>query len=291
MTRVCFVGLGKMGAPMAGNLVKGGLDVIGYDLVSSLREAARELSVQTAEALPEALENVDIVLTMLPSGASVLAVTQQCLPLVKAGTLFIDCSTIDVETSRQIHATLAAAGMSSLDAPVSGGTAGANAATLTLMCGGDEAAFSKAEPLLQKLGRLAVYCGPAGCGQAAKICNNMVAGVIMAVTAEAFVLGDRLGLDPKKLFDVMSTSSGGSNVLTRSCPVPGIVAGSASSREYRPGFSAALMHKDLLLSQAAAASVDLRSTLGATAMRVFDDLLKSEHGALDYAAIIKIIDQ
>jgi 3-hydroxyisobutyrate dehydrogenase len=289
MTKICFIGLGKMGAPMAANLVKAGHSVTGFDLALPLREAASRLGITMAESADSAISGASIVITMLPAGEPVLAVTRQALSLAAPGALFIDCSTIDVDTARQVHAEAAASGALSLDAPVSGGTTGAEAGTLTLMCGGSEAAFAAARPLLLAMGRRAVHCGGAGCGQAAKICNNMILGAIMAVTSEAFVLGEQLGLSSQSLFDVVSTSSGGSFVLTRSCPVPGLVPDTASSHGYKPGFTAALMLKDLRLSQAAAASAGVATPVGAKAAEQYAALVEAGYAAEDYAAIIKLV--
>lgn len=289
MTKICFIGLGKMGAPMAASLVKAGHDVLGFDLITELREAASGLGIPVASSAGAAAAGAPIVITMLPTGEPVLAVTRQALKLAAAGALFIDCSTIDVETARQVHEEAAEAGARSLDAPVSGGTTGAEAGTLTLMCGGTEAAFSDARPILLDMGRKVVRCGDAGCGQAAKICNNMILGAIMAVTSEAFVLGEQLGLSHQSLFDVVSTSSGSSFVMTKSCPAPDLVPESASSHGYRPGFTASLMLKDLRLSQMAAASVGLGTPVGAKAAEQYAAMVEGGHAGEDYSAIIKYL--
>jgi 3-hydroxyisobutyrate dehydrogenase len=289
MTKICFIGLGKMGAPMAANLVKAGHDVTGFDLAPALRASAAEHGITIAASADAAAAGASVVITMLPSGEPVLAVTRQALKLAAPGALFIDCSTIDVDTARLVHQEAAAAGALSLDAPVSGGTAGAEAGTLTLMCGGSPATFAAAEPILLKMGRKAVHCGDAGCGQAAKICNNMILGAVMAVTSEAFVLGERLGLSHQSLFDVVSTSSGNSFVLTRSCPVPGLVPDTASSQGYKPGFTAALMLKDLRLSQAAAASSGVATPVGAKAAEQYAAVVEAGHANEDYASIIKYL--
>ncbi len=289
MTQICFIGLGKMGAPMAVNLVKAGHDVLGFDLVPELREAASRLGITVAQSADAAAAGAPVVITMLPTGEPVLTVTRQALKLAAPGALFIDCSTIDVETARQVHAIAAAAGARSLDAPVSGGTTGAEAGTLTIMCGGSEAAFADARPTLLDMGRKVVRCGDAGCGQAAKICNNMILGAIMAVTSEAFVLGEQLGLSHQSLFDVVSTSSGSSFVMTRSCPAPNLVPDSASSHGYRPGFTAALMLKDLRLSQMAAASAQLTTPVGARATEQFAAMVEAGHAGEDYSAIINFL--
>ena len=289
MKKICFIGLGKMGAPMAANLVKAGHEVIGFDLAPALRDAAAGLGITVAQSADAAAKGSPVVITMLPSGEPVLSVTRQALGLAAPGALFIDCSTIDVETARLVHAEVAAAGALGLDAPVSGGTTGAEAGTLTLMCGGSEAAFDAANPLLLNMGRKAVHCGGPGCGQAAKICNNMILGAIMAVTSEAFVLGERLGLSSQSLFDVVSTSSGNSFVVTRSCPVPGLIPDAASSHGYKPGFTAALMLKDLRLSQAAAASAGVATPVGAKAAEQYAAAVEAGYAGEDYSSIIKYL--
>jgi 3-hydroxyisobutyrate dehydrogenase len=289
MTKICFVGLGKMGAPMAANLVKAGYDVLAFDLVPDLRAASAGLGVPIAETVEEAASGAATVITMLPTGEPVLSVTRHVLTLAAPGALFIDCSTIDVETARRVHAEVAAAGARSLDAPVSGGTTGATAGTLTLMCGGSEAAFAAAEPLLLAMGSRVIHCGDAGCGQVAKICNNMILGTIMAVTSEAFVLAENLGLSAQTLFDVVSTSSGNSFVMTRSCPVPDILADSAASQGYKPGFTAALMLKDMRLSQSAAAGAQFATPVAAKAAEQYALAVAAGHGGEDYASIIKYL--
>jgi 3-hydroxyisobutyrate dehydrogenase len=289
MTKICFIGLGKMGAPMAANLVKAGHDVLGFDLVPELCAAASRLGIPIAASVDAAADGAPVVITMLPTGEPVRAVTRQALTLAAPGALFIDCSTIDVETARQVHAAVAAAGAVSLDAPVSGGTTGAEAGTLTFMCGGSDAAFAAAEPILLKMGRKVVHCGGAGCGQAAKICNNMILGAIMAVTSEAFVLGELLGLSHQALFDVVSTSSGNSFVVTRSCPVPGLVPDTASSNGYKPGFTAALMLKDMRLSQAAAASAGFATPVAAKAAEQYAAVVEAGLAGEDYSSIIKYL--
>ena len=199
---IAFIGLGNMGGPMAANLVKAGYGVKGFDLSEASRNAAAANGVTIAATALEAIADAGTVITMLPAGKHVLSVWSELVPAVAAGTLLIDCSTIDVESARKAHALAREKGCLTLDAPVSGGTVGAAAATLTFMVGGAQEAFAKGEPVLQKMGKRVVHCGDAGAGQAAKICNNMILGVTMAAVGEAFVLGEKLGLSHQALFDV-----------------------------------------------------------------------------------------
>ena len=215
------------------------------------------------------------------------------LPLLGAaatpGALFLDCSTIDVDSAREAHRMAASAGMLSLDAPVSGGTVGAEAATLTLMCGGSAEAFSAAQPVLTRVGRRIVHCGAAGAGQAAKICNNMILGVSMIVVSEAFVLAEKLGLDAQKLFDISSKSSGQCWSMTSYCPVPGLVPASPANRDYQAGFTAAMMLKDLKLAQDAAKTAGATTPLGADAAGVYSRYVESGEGPRDFSGIIRFI--
>src|SRR5690606_34891837 len=246
MTMIAFIGLGNMGNPMAANLVKAGHAVRGFDLVPENLEKAERNGVTPAESAAEAIEGSEAVITMLPAGSHVLSVYDEIAPRAAEGTLFIDCSTIDVESARKAHALAAGRGHLSIDAPVSGGVTGAEAGTLTFMAGGTDAAFARAKPVLQPMAGRIVHCGAAGAGQAAKICNNMILGVSMIAVGEAFVLAEKLGLSHQALFDVASTSSGQCWSLTSYCPVPGPVPSSPANRDYRPGFAAALMLKDLM---------------------------------------------
>ncbi len=285
MARIGFVGLGNMGGPMAANLVRAGHDVRGADLSAPALEAARAAGVTISDTPADGAE---IVLTMLPAGRHVLDAYPALLAAASPGTLFIDCSTIDVAEARAAHGLAAQAGMASLDAPVSGGTGGAQAATLTFMAGGDAKAFAQAEPLLTQMGRRVVHCGEAGSGQAAKICNNMIAGVSMIAVAEGFVLAEKLGLSHQALFDVASTSSGQCWSLTSYCPVPGPVPASPANRDYAPGFAAALMLKDLKLAEAAAVASGADTALGRHAASLYAAFAETG-GALDFSAIIKAI--
>jgi 3-hydroxyisobutyrate dehydrogenase len=289
MTSIAFIGLGNMGGPMATNLVAAGHTVRGFDLVAELRDEAGKAGVQVAASAIDALSGADVILTMLPAGKHVRAVWAQIVPHAKAGAVIIDSSTIDVESARATHALAAQHGLKSLDAPVSGGTGGAKAGTLTFMCGGTEDAFAAAKPILDRMGRRIVHCGGPGAGQAAKICNNMILGATMIVTCEAFVLAEKLGLSHQALFDVASTSSGQSWSLTTYCPVPGPVPTSPANNSYKPGFAAALMLKDLKLAQEAANSAGAETPLGAHAAELYEKYNAAGNGGADFSGIIDFL--
>jgi 3-hydroxyisobutyrate dehydrogenase len=286
MTHIAFIGLGNMGGPMAANLVKAGHQVSGFDLVPASREAAKAAGVAIAAKAADAVKDAAVVITMLPAGKHVLSVWNEIIPSAGKGALMIDCSTIDVESARQSHALAAAQHLPSIDAPVSGGTGGAKGATLTFMAGGDANAFAAAKPILEAMGKKVVHCGEAGAGQAAKICNNMILGISMIGVCEAFTLAEKLGLSHQALFDVASTSSGQCWSLTTYCPVPGPVPTSPANNEYKPGFAAALMLKDLRLSQEAAKAAGAVTPLGAHAESIYDAYEKSGHGGVDFSGII-----
>jgi 3-hydroxyisobutyrate dehydrogenase len=291
MTTIAFIGLGNMGGPMAANLVKAGHAVVGFDLSAASIAAAK---LDGAAAAPSAIAAVreadaDVVITMLPAGKHVRAVWAELLPVAKQDALFIDCSTVDVESARAVHALAEKAGIHSLDAPVSGGTGGAKAATLTFMAGGADAAFAAAKPILEQMGRKVVHCGGAGAGQAAKICNNMILGISMIAVGEAFVLAEKLGLSHQALFDVASTSSGQCWSLSTYCPVPGPVPTSPANNGYKPGFAADLMLKDLRLSQEASSSSGAATPLGASAAQLYALFQAAGHGGDDFSAIINFI--
>ncbi|SMF44267.1 3-hydroxyisobutyrate dehydrogenase [Tistlia consotensis] len=299
MAAIGFIGLGNMGGPMARNLVKAGHDVKGFDLVPAALEAARAGGIEVVGSAEDAARGVQAVFTMLPAGPHVRAVylgpggggdgQGGLLAAADSGPLFLDCSTIDVDSARAVHAAAEAAGHPMVDAPVSGGVAGAEAGTLTLMVGGSEAAFMKAEPLLKAVGRKAIHAGGPGNGQVAKVCNNMMLGICMLATSEAFTLGKTLGLEPKTLFDIASSASGMNWAMMNHHPLPGIVEAAAANRGYKPGFAAAMMHKDLKLSQAAAASAGVATPLGAEAAQLYTLFVNAGHGDLDYSAIVKLI--
>jgi 3-hydroxyisobutyrate dehydrogenase len=289
MSAIAFIGLGNMGGPMATNLVKAGHRVFGVDLDASLREAAAQSGVAPVANGVDAVAQADVVVTMLPAGKHVLSVWSETIGAAKKGALFIDSSTIDVDSAHRAHILAAKAGLQSIDAPVSGGTGGAKAATLTFMCGGEAGAFATAKPILEAMGKRIVHCGGAGAGQAAKICNNMILGATMIATCEAFVLGEKLGLSPQALFDVVSTSSGQSWSTTSYCPVPGPVPAAPSNNGYKPGFASALMLKDLRLSQEAAASVGATTAMGALATQLYAVHNAWGEGGTDFSGIIRLI--
>ncbi len=289
MTTIAFIGLGNMGNPMAANLVKAGHTVLGFDLMPEHLETARNNGVTVMANAAAAAKDADVVITMLPAGKHVLSVYEDITPKLKQGALLIDSSTIDVDSARKAHAIAAKHGLLSVDAPVSGGTGGATAGTLTFMAGGAQAAFDVAEPVLKPMAGRIVHCGDAGAGQAAKICNNMILGISMIGVAEAFVLAEKLGLSHQALFDVASTSSGQCWSLTSYCPVPGPVPNSPANREYQPGFAAALMLKDLKLSQEAAQQAGAVTPLGAEATQLYALYSALGNGGTDFSGIIKFL--
>src|SRR6202042_64863 len=268
MPHIGFIGLGNMGGPMAANLIKTGEHVRGFDVVDASREASARDGVQIVGNAKACVENADIVISMLPAGEHVLSVWKDVLPAANQGALFIDCSTIDVESARKAHGLAAERGIATLDAPVSGGVGGAKAATLTFMVGGTTHAFERGKPILQHMGKRIVHCGDAGNGQVAKMCNNMILGASMIVVSEAFVLGEKLGLSHQAMFDVVSASSGQCWSLTSYCPVPGPVPASPANNGYKAGFTAALMLKDLKLAKAGAESVKAETAIGAHAAKI-----------------------
>jgi 3-hydroxyisobutyrate dehydrogenase len=289
MTAIAFIGLGNMGNPMAANLVKAGHAVFGFDLMPENLKTAQDNGVTVMASAPAAVKEAEAVITMLPAGKHVLSVYEDIGPKAAQGALFIDCSTIDVDSARRAHGMAAKHGLLSVDAPVSGGTGGAAAGTLTFMAGGAKEAFARAEPLLQPMAGRIVHCGDAGAGQAAKICNNMILGISMIGVGEAFVLAEKLGLSHQALFDVASTASGQCWSLTSYCPVPGPVPASPANRDYRPGFAAALMLKDLRLAQEAASSSGAVTPLGAEAAQLYA-LYNAQGGAgEDFSGIIRFL--
>lgn len=279
--RIGFIGLGNMGAPMARNLAAAGHDVTGFDVAGTVVEGVAEAATAAA-----AVANREIVVTMLPDGAILRAVYAEAVPAAEPGTVFLDCSTVDVESARAAAAEAEAAGHRALDAPVSGGTGGAKAGTLTFMVGGPPEAFETARPLLDVMGGRAVYCGGPGSGQAAKICNNMILGISMIGVCEAFALAGKLGLDAHALYDVVSTSSGACWSVTTYCPVPGVGPASPAESDYRPGFAAELMLKDLSLSQEAAVAVDAATPLGAHARDLYASFVEGGGRGRDFSAVL-----
>jgi 3-hydroxyisobutyrate dehydrogenase len=280
--KIGFIGLGNMGAPMAANLAKKGHEVAGYDTAEVQVEG-----VTMRASAAEAARGAEVVITMLPNGDILRKVAAEIVPAMQAGAVFLDCSTVDVESARAVAEEAQAAGLSALDAPVSGGVGGAEAGTLTFMVGGDAAGFETAKPLFDVMGRKAVHCGPSGNGQAAKICNNMILGATMIVTCEAFALADKLGLDRQAMFDVVSTSSGSSWSMNTYCPAPGVGPISPADNGYKPGFAADLMLKDLRLAMQAAETADADTPIGLAAMRLYETFVEQEDGAgRDFSAML-----
>jgi 3-hydroxyisobutyrate dehydrogenase len=282
MSRIAFLGLGNMGLPMATNLVRAGHEVTGFDL-SEAALAAFAVHGQAARSVAGCVAGAEIVITMLPAGPHVRAVVAELLEHAPHGALLIDCSTIDVESARAVAAMAAETGRAMLDAPVSGGTGGAAAGMLTFMVGGTDAAFARGRPVLEAMGKTIVHTGDSGAGQAAKICNNMILGISMLAVSEAFVLAERLGLDAQKLFEVSSRSSGQCWSLTSYCPVPGPVPSSPANHDWRPGFAASLMLKDLTLAQLAAEASGAATPMGAHAARLYDQMVSEGQGGRDFS--------
>jgi 3-hydroxyisobutyrate dehydrogenase len=292
MAQIGFIGLGNMGLPMAQNLIKAGHRVRGFDVVATSVEKLSAAGGTAAADASGVAGDADVVVTMLPSGKEAHAIylgTDGLIAQAKAGTLLIDCSTIDVATAREIASAAAAQGMPMLDAPVSGGVGGAQGATLTFMVGGPDEAFAKAKPYLEAMGKTIVHAGGAGNGQAAKICNNMVLGVSMIAVSEAFVLAEKLGLDHQKLFDIASKSSGQCWSLTTYCPVPGPVPTSPANRDYQAGFTAAMMLKDLKLAQDAALKSEASTPLGAEAASLYNRFVGDGFAAKDFSGIVNFL--
>ena len=289
MATIGFIGLGNMGTPMAANLVKAGHAVKGFDLSAEILSAAVKRGVVAAKSTADAVADVEFVVSMLPAGKHVLAVYAEALKAARPGRLFIESSTIDVASARAAHAMAAEHKMLSIDAPVSGGVGGAEAATLTFMAGGSDEAFAKAKPIIEAMGKRVFHCGGAGAGQAAKICNNMILGISMIAVAEGFVLAEKLGLDKQALFNVVSTSSGQTWAMTNHCPVPGPVPTSAANNGFKPGFAASLMVKDMMLAQEAAAGAGANTPLGALAAQLYRMHVSSGEGASDYSSVINLI--
>jgi len=292
MARIGFIGLGNMGGPMALNLLKAGHDVRAFDLSPDAIGKAKGAGASIAKTAAEAAAGVDVVVSMLPAGAHVRSVYlegDKILDAADAGTLFIDSSTIDVDTARAVGEAASAKGLTMVDAPVSGGVMAAEAGTLTFMVGGSDKGFERAKPILDSMGKNIFHAGGPGNGQAAKICNNMLLAISMVGTCEAFVLAEKLGLDPQKLFEISSTASGQCWSLTSYCPVPGPVPAAPSNRDYQPGFAAAMMLKDLRLSQEAAQSVRAATPLGAEATQLYSLMESAGQEGLDFSGIIKLI--
>jgi 3-hydroxyisobutyrate dehydrogenase len=292
MASIGFIGLGNMGLPMAQNLLKAGHSVHGFDVTNARMLALTASGGQAAASAKAAATGVEIVVTMLPTGQHVREVylgADGVLSAAGPNTLLIDSSTIDVETARAVAAAMKQRELPMLDAPVSGGVGGAQDGTLTFMVGGPEDAFVRAKPVLQAMGKTIVHAGGAGNGQAAKICNNMILGVSMIAVSEAFVLAEKLGLDAQKLFDISSKSSGQCWSLTTYCPVPGPVPASPANRDYKAGFTAAMMLKDLKLAQDAARSAGADTPLGADAAKIYGAFVAAGEGPCDFSGVIRLL--
>ena len=280
--KIGFIGLGNMGGPMARNLAAAGHQVSGYDPAGADMDGIR-----SATSAADAATDADVVITMLPNGQILRSVAELAIPAMRPGAVLCDCSTVDVDSARAVAADAEAAGLGALDAPVSGGIGGAAAGTLTFMVGGTPDAFAQVQPLFDIMGQKAVHCGAAGAGQAAKICNNMILGVTMIATCEAFALADKLGLDRQKMFDVVSTSSGYSWSMNAYCPAPGIGPQSPADNGYKPGFAAELMLKDLRLSQQAAEGADADTPMGELATELYGRFVEDEGGrGRDFSAML-----
>jgi len=292
MAKIGFIGLGNMGLPMAKNLLKAEHEVTGFDLNAEATERLAANGGNTVNSHADACKAAEVVITMLPAGEQVRDVylgADGVLATVAPGTLLIDSSTIDVQTARDVAHAAQEKGLAIVDAPVSGGVAGAEAATLTFMVGGRDDAFERARPVLEKMGKTIIHAGGPGNGQAAKICNNMILGASMIVVSEAFLLAEKLGLDAQKLFDISSKSSGQCWSMTSYCPVPGLVPTSPANRDYQPGFTAAMMLKDLKLAQAAARATRATTPLGAGAAAVYERFVESGDSNVDFSGIIRYL--
>jgi 3-hydroxyisobutyrate dehydrogenase len=289
--KVAFIGLGNMGGGMAANLVKAGHEVVAFDLAEPAIERARGNGASIATSAAEAVEGAEAVVTMLPAGKHVAQVYRESI-IGKAPTsaILMDCSTIDVATAKTVEAEAQAAGHTMVDAPVSGGIAAADGGTLTFMVGGSDDGFAKARPYLDKMGKAVIHAGGPGAGQAAKICNNMLLGATMAATCEAFVLAQKLGLDPQTFFDISSKASGQSWSMTSYCPVPGVGPETPADRNYEGGFAAALMLKDLKLAMEAARESGAYTPMGGEAEELYQRFVDRGGAHKDFSALIKMID-
>jgi 3-hydroxyisobutyrate dehydrogenase len=287
--KIGFIGLGNMGAPMAKNLAQAGHAITGFDVNFDQAKACQD-SLVVAGTAADAATGQDVVITMLPNGAALYQVAREIVPVMAPSSCFIDCSTVDIQTTKQVAEMIEAAGLRGLDAPVSGGVGGAAAGTLTFMVGGAADTLALVMPLFDIMGGRIIHCGDEGAGQAAKICNNMILGATMIATCEAFVLADQLGLDRQRLFDVVSTSSGSSWSMNSYCPAPDIGPQSPADHAYRPGFSTAMMVKDLALAQDAASMTETNTRIGKLALQIYQQFASQpEHAEQDFSAILNDI--
>ena len=288
--KIAFIGLGNMGGGMAANLAKAGHEVRAFDLSEEALARAVEAGCTRAASAAEAVTGAEAVVTMLPAGKHVASVYESdVFPSAAPNTLLLDCSTIDVATARANIEAATAKGLVAVDAPVSGGIAAANAGTLTFMVGGTDEGFARAEPILSKMGKAVIHAGDAGAGQAAKICNNMLLGASMVATCETLALAQKLGLDPQKFFDIASVSSGQCWSLTSYAPLPGVGPTTPADNDYKGGFAAALMLKDLRLAMEAAASVDADVPMGSKARELYEAFVEADTDGRDFSAIIRTL--
>jgi 3-hydroxyisobutyrate dehydrogenase len=288
LSTIAFLGLGHMGGPMSANLVAAAHTVRGFDPVAAAATAAADKGVAVCDSGPAAVTGADVVLTMLPHGDSVKRCYADILPAARPGALFIDSSTISVDDAREVHALAGSHGFAQLDAPVSGGVAGAAAGTLAFMVGGDEDALQRARPVLEPMARKIIHCGAAGAGQAAKVCNNMVLAVHQIAIGEAFVLAEKLGLSAQSLFDVITGATGNCWAVHTNCPVPGPVPTSPANHDFKPGFATALMNKDLGLAMAAVASTGSAAPLGSHAAEIYANFA-ADNADKDFSAVIEML--
>ncbi len=292
--KIGFIGIGNMGLPMASNLVRAGYEVTTFDKSEQACLLGKERGLRVGSAMKEFSGAANIIITMLPADDHVVEVyigKEGILDQVSQSTILIDCSTVDVSTSRTLANKAKARDLGMLDAPVSGGVSGAETGSLTFMVGGEKAVLEKVMPVLEVMGKNIVHAGASGSGQAAKACNNMLLGISMIGISESFTLADRLGLDSKVLFDIMSSATGDCWALRNHLPIPGIVESSAANQSFSPGFAVAMMAKDLRLAETAAKSVDLQIDLGILASKMYTDFEKGGNGHLDYSAIINLIEK
>ena len=291
MATIGFIGLGNMGGGMAANLAKAGHQVRAFDLAEAALARAAAAGCATASSAAEAVRNAEVVVTMLPAGRHVRQVYgEQIFDAAPGGCLLIDCSTIDIASARAVIGEAGGRGLAMVDAPVSGGIAAANAGTLTFMVGGEGDAFARARPILERMGKAVIHAGAAGAGQAAKICNNMLLGATMVATCEAFLLAQKLGLDPATFYDISSKASGQSWSMTSYCPVPGVGPESPADRNYEGGFAAGLMLKDLKLALDAAGGADAAVPMGAAAQALYQALINAGGAQRDFSAMIRFLD-
>jgi 3-hydroxyisobutyrate dehydrogenase len=291
MARIGFIGLGNMGGGMAANLAKGGHDVHAFDVSEEALDKARAAGCLPVASAGDAANGAEAIVTMLPAGRHVAQVYEEALfGAAPAGALLLDCSTIDVTTAKQVAEAAAAKGLTAVDAPVSGGIAAAAAGTLTFMVGGSREGFARAEPILALMGKVTIHAGPSGAGQAAKICNNMLLGATMVATCEAFLLAQKLGLDPQTFYDISSVSSGQSWSMTSYCPLPGVGPETPADRDYQGGFAAGLMLKDLKLAVQAASDANASVPMGAEAMALYQAFANGGGAGFDFSAIIRMLN-